>query len=414
MTTPISFRRTALALAMLGTSIGSAMACKIEAGNVSILSNDFPALQTVIARAEQCNGDSVTVSKNMTTEHRDIQVAALTANPATYSVAVIANSSLVPLLNDDLVRPLDDLVEKYGQDLLDSQLIRIDGKIMAIAFMANAQHLWYRKDLLEQAGVSEPESYEDIIAAAAALRDQGILENPLAGNLKAGWDLGAEFVNMYTGFGGEMFADGSAEPNINNEQGVQTLETLKELSSYMNKDFVTYGSNEVSPLWEAGEIAIYNGWGSRAGGIIDPEGNASQEIRDNTVFVSAPTVGGGTTPATRLWWDGFALAKNTSDEDAEASFQAMIHGISPDLLADNASQAVWLVDGYEPTPASAGVIASVQAKAIPYPMQPYLGLMHTALGDNLAEFLQGQESAEQALTDATNAYVTAAREEGFL
>jgi multiple sugar transport system substrate-binding protein len=40
--------------------------------------------------------------------------------------------------------------------------------------------------------------------------------------------------------------------------------------------------------------------------------------------------------------------------------------------------------------------------------------MHTALGDNLAEFLQGAESAEQALADVEAAYVAAAKEQGFL
>lgn len=409
------FSKTALALAMLGGSVGSAFAaCDIEAGNISILSNDFPALQSVAARAEECASDSVTVTKNQTSEHRNIQVPALTTSPAEYTVAVISNSSLVPLLNDDLVQPMDELVEKYGQALQPSQLIKIDGKVMAIAFMANAQHLWYRKDLLDQAGVGEPETYEDVIAAAKALRDQGILENPLAGNLKAGWDLGAEFVNMYTGFGGDLFAAGSAEASINNEQGVKTLEMLKELSEYMSPDFVTYNSNEVSPLWESGQIAMYNGWGSRASAIIAADGKATAEVKENSMFVSAPLVGGGTVPATRLWWDGFALAKNISQADAEASFKAMMHGLSPDILEENADQAVWLIEGYEPTEASTGVVATVQAKAKPFPMAPFMGLLHTALGDNLSEFLQGQESAEQALTDATNAYVTAATEEGYI
>lgn len=107
-------------------------------------------------RAEQCASDSVTVTKNQTADHRTIQVAALTTNPATYSVAVLANGSLVPLLNDDLVQPLDDLVEKYGLSLQENQLVRIDGKIMAIAFLANAQHLWYRKDLLDETGIAGP------------------------------------------------------------------------------------------------------------------------------------------------------------------------------------------------------------------------------------------------------------------
>jgi hypothetical protein len=47
-------------------------------------------------------------------------------------------------------------------------------------------------------------------------------------------------------------------------------------------------------------------------------------------------------------------------------------------------------------------------------MLPYHGLLHTALGGNLADFLLGKESAEQALADAEAAYTAAAKEKGFL
>lgn len=89
-------------------------------------------------------------------------------------------------------------------------------------------------------------------------------------------------------------------------------------------------------------------------------------------------------------------------------------GISPEMMEANLDAAVWLIDGYEPTPAAAGVVATIQAGAKPYPMLPYMGLLHTALGDNLIDYLQGNESAEQALADVTAAYNTAATEAGFL
>ena len=403
----------AVAAALLASTALAHAECGIEGGSVRILSNDFEALHVVAAGAEECASPTVTVTKNQTTEHKDIQVAALTTDPATYTVAMVANNSIVPLLNAGLVRPLDDLVEQHGQNLQDSQLIRIDGQVMAIAFMANAQHLHYRADLLEEAGLEPPASYEDMLANAEALREQGILESPLAANDKPGFDLGAEFVNMYLGLGGEFFEPGTANATIDNETGVQALEMMKSLSEYMDADFMTYDTNAIKPLWEAGEVAMLNGWGSRASALIDPEGPAP-EIAENTVLAAAPTVGGGTIPAATLWWDGFAIAKNISDEDAEASFRAMMHALAPETAQEHAEVAVWLIPGYEPTPAAKGVVETMQAGAKPYPMLPYMGVLFTAIGDNLAQFMQGQESAEQALADATQAYETAAREAGFL
>ena len=40
--------------------------------------------------------------------------------------------------------------------------------------------------------------------------------------------------------------------------------------------------------------------------------------------------------------------------------------------------------------------------------------MHTALGGEVAAFLQGKKSAEQALADVEAAYNASAKEKGFL
>jgi hypothetical protein len=54
---------------------------------------------------------TVTVTANATTEHTSLQVPALTVEPAQYTVAVVANDSIPPLLQAGLIRPLNDLVE---------------------------------------------------------------------------------------------------------------------------------------------------------------------------------------------------------------------------------------------------------------------------------------------------------------
>ena len=60
------------------------------------------------------------------------------------------------------------------------------------------------------------------------------------------------------------------------------------------------------------------------------------------------------------------------------------------------------------------VAATAAGGANPYPMLPFMGTLHGALGGELSDFLQGNESAEQALADVEAAYTTAAKEKGFL
>ena len=77
-------------------------------------------------------------------------------------------------------------------------------------------------------------------------------------------------------------------------------------------------------------------------------------------------------------------------------------------------QAVWLIDGYKPTDAAKGVFAASEMKTTPYPMLPYAGLMHSAIGKELADFMQGKETAKKTLSDIEDAYKASAKEKGFL
>ena len=388
--------------------------CGISSGNVSILSNDFPAIQAVTAAASTCAGDGVMVEANLTKDHKDIMVAALTSNPAQYTSVIASNSTLVTLMNDGLVQSLDALVAKHGSGLKPSQLVTVDGKIMAIAFMANAQHLFSRSDMLKQAGVSSiPATYEDVLAAAEAIKSAGLMDYPVALNTKAGWNLAEEFVNMYMGTGADFFKPGTAEVALNNDHGVATLNMLKSLVAYSNPDYLTYDSNATQAEWEAGNIALATLWGSRGGAVLDGEGS-TEAVTSTTVLTGAPTWGNNARPASTLWWDGIAISANISAEDAEATFIAMMHGISSDVIKANNDATVWLGDGYTPSAASAGVTATAAGGAAPYPMLPFMGTLHGAIGGEISDFLQGSESAEQALADVEAAYTAAATEKGFL
>ena len=408
----MSLRKLALASAVAIMAGSAAQACEISA-RVSVVGNEFPATQTVGKGAQACSGAEV--STNLTADHQKINVAGMSGNPAEYTSAIIANSSIVALMNNDVIRPLDDLVAKHGQDLKKNQLITTNGKVMAVAFMANAQHLVYREDELKKIGMEAPKTYEDMLAAAEKIRSAGIMQNPVGGAYKAGWNLAQEFNNMFLGYGGSHFKDGSAQPNVNSAAGVNALNMMKSLSEYMNPDFLTHDSNATNAEFRAGNVAIMNMWGSRAATLVDVDG-VSDEVKNGMNIAGPMTVGGGSTPASTLWWDGWTVAKNVSDAEAEATFIAMMNGIDPSIIKDEdiRKQAVWLIDGYTPTDAARGVFAAAQANTIPYPMLPYMGLLHTALGAELSDFMQGKESAEQALADVEAAYIAAAKEKGFL
>ena len=373
--------------------IKNSIACDIKA-RVSVVGNEFPAIQTVGAGAKKCRGAEV--KTNLTADHQKINVAGMSSEPAEYTSAIVANTSIVALLNNDLIRPLDDLVKKHGSKLKKNQLITINGKVMAVAFMANAQHLVYRKDILEKLNISVPKTYEEMLSAAKKIRASGLAKNPVGGAYKAGWNLAQEFNNMFIGYGGKHFKGNTPEPNVNSDAGKKALNMMKSLSEYMNPDFLTHDSNATNAEFRAGNVILMNMWGSRAATLTDADG-VSDAVKKGMDIAGPMTVGGGNIPASTLFWDGWTVAKKISDAEAEATFIAMMNAIDPSIIKDDKvrKQAVWLLDGYTPTDAARGVFAAAKMNTTPYPMLPYAGLMHSAIGAEIADFMQGKENAKK-------------------
>ena len=316
----------------------------------------------------------------------------------------------MPLLNEGTIRPLDDLVAKYGQNLTPNQLIKVDGKIMAVAMMVNAQHLMYRKDVLADLGLEPPKTYDEMLAAAQKIKDAGAVDYPIGATMMTGWNLGQEFINMYFGFGGQFFKDG-AQPDVNNEAGVKALNMLKALSDYMDPEYLVSDSTYVQQQFQQGKIAMANLWASRAGAMDDA---AESQVVGKVVMAPAPAAVAGGKPATTLWWDGIVIAKNISDAEAEAAFRVAMEGMDEEMVKANNDIAVWLIKGYTPGPLAAGAAGSAEGGAPGYPASTAMGLMHTALGNNVSDFLTGAKSAEQTLADVEAAYTTAAKEAGLL
>lgn len=398
--------KTSLVAALMLAAPG-AHACDFQnATPVSMLSAGFEAWKVVAGAMEECGNFNAELDQ----EFRTKQPAAFAASPSQYALGGVANGTLVPLLNDGTIRPLNDLVDKHGKHLSPNQLIQNDGDVVAIAMMINAQHLMYRKDIFADLGLAVPATYDEVLAAAETIQAAGVVDYPLGGTYKSGWNLAQEFVNMYLGAGGELI-DSANNPAINNAQGEAALGMMKRLSAYMDPEYLVSDSTYVQQQFQQGKIAMANLWASRAGAMDNAEESTVVGLIE---FAAAPAVNAGGKPATTLWWDGMVVAANISDAEAEAAFRLMMHGISDSVLSANQDAAIWLTDAFPPARIAAGAMASAQGGAPSYPASTAMGLLHTALGNNIADFLTGKESAAQTLADIEEAYITAAKEAGVL
>ena len=371
---------------------------------VTSLSAGFEAWKAVTSAMAECGN----FEPELDQEFRTKQPAAFAANPSLYHLGGVSNGTFAPLFDAKTIRPLDDLVAKYGQGLKPNQLIKIDGQTWAIAMMVNAQHLMYREDILSDLGIAPPANYDEFLAAAQAIQDAGVVEYPIGGTYKTGWNLAQEFVNNYFGHGGQ-FVDAGNMPTINNDQGVATLNLMKALTQYMDPEYLVSDSTYVQQQFQQGKVAMANLWASRAAAMDDA--NESQVV-GKVVMAGAPA--GPAETASTLWWDGMVVAANIADEEADAAFRLMMEGLDSEMVMANNDAAVWLVEGFAPGRLAAGAAATAASGARPYPSHIAMGMMHTALGNGISDFLIGAKDAETTLADIEAEYLTAAKDAGLV
>ena len=401
--------RLKLALAALCLCLPGAAraACDFQnAVPVTSLTAAFEAWKAVAASMAQCGN----VRSELDQEFRSKQPAAFAANPALYDIGGVSNGTLVPLLLAGTIRPLDALIGKYGQQLQPNQLIKIDGRTMAVAMDVNAQNLIYRADILKDLGIAVPATWDEVLAAAEKIKASGRVAYPLGGTMKPGFDLSQEFVNMFLGYGGS-FTRPDNTPAIASDAGLKTLAMLKKLSAYMDPEYLVSESTFVQKQFQQGKIAMANLWASRAAALDDAK---ESQVVGKIAMAAAPRAVAGGKSATTLWWDGVVIAKNIPDDRADAAFRVAMHGIGPQTMAAAPGAVVWLVKGYVPGKFAEGVVASANGGAPSYPSTAVMGLMSTVIGEGVADHLTGRKTAEKTLADIEAAYSVRAREQGLL
>jgi len=405
-----------LVVMLVITPLAALAECTISgSGKVNALSSKFPVLEIISKAMRDCERSDLDITYDfLPRKHSEADTAlALAFSEGTvFDLIQVANSSISGPQASGQLLPLNDLVDKYRvkYNIEDGTLIKIGNDIMAIALQVNAQHLFYRKDLLAKHNISVPKTYPEVLAAAEKLKKDKSIPFPLGGTYRTGWNLGLEFINIYLSLGGGLFKPGTALAAFNSQTGVETLELMKQLTAYMPPNALLADTTMVMQQFQQGQIAMGNLWASRAAKMDD---RTESKVVGQIEFAAAPSAADGRPPATTLWWDGYTLPKNM-DGDAELAFQVMMEGLKEDVVKKNNDVALWLRSVYKPSPFAVGVVACAQGGAPSYPMLAQVDLAHTALGNHIDGFLRGTDMVRQALSEAEAEYTRLAKERGYI
>ncbi|NJS36749.1 MAG: extracellular solute-binding protein [Brachymonas sp.] len=415
-----TLRRSLLAAAAVATilpGIAQARCDKLvnpKAGEINIIGNSFPALQHIAKEMESCTQGGLKVQFKMTPNARaEIEQTFASTGKVPFDAAVVSGGVFTNLNALGQLQPMTDLVEKYKAKykIEENMLVRINGQVMAIAFMQNAQNLYYRKDLLDKHGIKAPTTYAEMLAAAKMLKEkEPSIQNPIAQTFSRGFDSQVEFVNMFVGYGGRFFKQGSAQPDFSSDAGVKALENMRAMTTFMTPNFLASNSDDVMNQFQQGTAAMGVLWASRAARMDDP---AASKIVGKMEFTAAPAAVAGGKSATHLWWDGVVMPKNLSG-DRETVFQVLMESLDEETMKKGNDLTVWIRSAYKPTRFGTGVTASAKAGAPIWPTEPYFSLAQGEIGKVIPDVLTGAMTPKAALDVAAAAYVKAATEKGFI
>ena len=392
--------------------MAAAAECSIEGkGEVNIISNFFEALEVLANEMKTCGNDGLVIDTKLTTDHKEETSKAFAAATSPFDAAAVANSSITLLQAKGQLRPLNDLVEKYRDkyNIEDGMLIKFGDDVAAIAFMVNAQHLFFRKDIFEKHGVAVPTTWDELLMAAEKLQAAGI-EHPYGAAFGNSWELANEYVNLLLANGGTLFDPATSESTFETPEAISALKTMGALYKFMSPNAMSMDFGDVKRQLQQGDVAMAILWGNEASAMDDAK---ESTVVEKIGFAAAPAMAAGGAPASTFWWDGYVIPKNL-DGDPDLTFQVLMHAMREETVKANNDVTLWIRSAYEPGKYTTAITDTVVNGAPPYPMNPQASLAHGALGENIADFIVGKESAEESLADATKAYRAAAKEQGLL
>jgi sorbitol/mannitol transport system substrate-binding protein len=194
-----------------------------------------------------------------------------------------------------------------------------DGKLYAAPFYGESSSLFYRKDLLEAAGVtlSEHPTWDEVATAAAALHDPANGQYGICLRGLPGWgEMGAPLGTVINTFGGRWYdADWNAQ--ITSPETTAAIKFYIDLvTKYGEPSAITSGFTECETLLTQGKVAMWYDATSASDLIFDPAQNP--EFADKLGIAYAPIA--TKDPSGWLWAWAFALEAGSKNKEAAYKF----------------------------------------------------------------------------------------------
>jgi multiple sugar transport system substrate-binding protein len=279
------------------------------------------AIKPLIPEFEEATGAKVDVQsyfEDQLTQKLTVQFTAGSTTPDVFMYRPLQDGKLfykngwLANLNEYVNKNPDYDFNDFSKSTIGSTTV--DGNLAGIPIITEQEILYYRKDLLEQAGIPVPKTIDELVAAVKKLHDP---KNEIYGFVARGQR--SPLVTQLSSF---LYSEG-ADFMQGDKASINTPEAVKAFTTYgtLLKDYAPPGVLNMSwpqaiGIFAQGKVAFYTDANSIYKNAVDPE---KSTIADKVGYAVFPAGKAGSKPYNITSW-GLAMNANSENKDATWAF----------------------------------------------------------------------------------------------
>lgn len=286
-----------------------------------------------------------------------------------------------------------------------------DGATYGVPIDGDTHVLFYNEEIFERNGVDVPTTWEDFQSVAQTITENekanGIYGTALLGS-KSAFNIGSSFFNRLATMSPEPIDP--AMPQLDSPAAVEAAQAMLDAADDALPSPLEIGFEQALPQFLSGKVAMIEFWTDLGVFAQDP---GQSQIVDRWGVAPLPTgPEGSVSGALNAGW-AMGISPNAADEDLAKEFVKFASsaetnemlitttgsGIDPTRVSTLESQ-----EYIDFVPDVAAVNAQVLPNAQSWPTSPEAPEMIQTLGDNLALMLQGNLTAEEAVSQTWDAW----------
>jgi raffinose/stachyose/melibiose transport system substrate-binding protein len=289
----------------------------------------------------------------------------------------VASAGYLEPLSTETIPALAD----FAPTALAAETMRSDQKLYAVPFASQTQLVIYNKGIFDANGITEPQTWDELIAASKKLKDAGIM--PFANGTATAWQNETIVFDLTASIMGKGFYDDliAGKADFTDARFVEALTDLKAITEYFPDGFIGLDYPSAQQLFSSGMAAMF------AGGSYELATFATQNPDIELGVFAAPGKTAADEKLVGLYYDGgYAANANGANKEAALKFLNFVSSQEFGQAFANSLNNISTIPGVTFDNPLLAEVAELNKSSI-----PYLMLVHFRYGEPSGSVLLQQE-----------------------